>query len=144
MLGAIQYGWLVDAVRRSTATFKLVLTSVPLDFCMGTDHWSGFTTERTRLLDAMVGITGVVFMSADQHYFAAHRHAHGIREFQVGPLARGVFSPGPVSPGVLFRHHQYNAGLVEVSSDRLVISGLGADGAKFYEEALTVENLTPT
>ena len=144
MLGATQYAWLVDGVRRSTATFKLVLTSVPLDFGMGTDHWSGFTTERTRLLDAMVGIAGVVFMAADQHYFAAHRHAHGVREFQVGPLARGVFPPGPVSPGVVFRHHQYNAGLVDVSSDRLVISGIGADGEKFYEEVLTVENLTPT
>ena len=143
MLGEIQHAWLVDAVRRSTATFKLVLTSVPLDFGMGVDHWSGFTSERARLLDAMVGVTGVVFMSADQHYFAAHRHAHGVREFQVGPLARGVFPPGPVAPGVLFRSHQFNAGIVDVSSDRLVISGLGADGERFYTEELTVENLTP-
>jgi phosphodiesterase/alkaline phosphatase D-like protein len=143
MLGATQYAWLVDEVRRSTATFKLVLTSVPLDFGMGFDHWSGFQTERARLLAAMVGVPGVVFMSADQHYFAAHRHAHGVREFQVGPLARGVFPPGPVAPGVLFRSHQYNAGLIDVSSDRFVISGLGADGERFYEEVLTVENLTP-
>ena len=143
MLGATQLAWLVDAVRSSTATFKLVLTSVPLDFGMGVDHWAGFTTERGRLLDAMVGVTGVVFVSADQHYFAAHRHAHGVREFQVGPLARGVFPPGPVAPGVLFRSHQFNAGVIDVSSDRLVISGLGAAGDRFYEESLTVENLTP-
>jgi hypothetical protein len=116
---------------------------VPLDFGEGVDHWAGFTTERTRLLDAMVGITGVVFVCADQHYFAAHRHAHGVREFQVGPLARGVFSPGPVAPGVLFRSHQFNAGVIDVSSDRLVIAGLGANGERFYEETLTVENLTP-
>jgi len=144
MLGATQLAWLIDAVRGSTATFKLVLTSVPLDFGEGVDHWAGFTSERTRLLDAMVGVTGVMFVCADQHYFAAHRHAHGIREFQVGPLARGVFSPGPVAPGVLFRSHQFNAGLIDVSSDRLVISGLGPDGERFYEETLTVENLTPT
>ncbi len=143
MLGSTQLAWLIDAIQRSTATFKLVLTSVPLDFGMGVDHWAGFKTERTRLLDAMVGITGVVFVCADQHYFAAHRHAHGIREFQVGPLARGVFTPGPVAPGVLFRSHQLNAGLFDVSSDRLVVSGLGANGDRFYEEVLTVENLTP-
>jgi len=143
MLGQTQLAWVIDAVRRSTATFKLILTSVPLDFGEGVDHWAGFTTERARLLDAMVGVTGVVFVCADQHYFAAHRHAHGIREFQVGPLARGVFAPGPVAPGVLFRSHQYNAGLIDVSSDRLVIAGLGPDGARFYEEELTVEILTP-
>jgi len=105
MLGATQLAWLIDGVRASTATFKLVLSSVPLDFGEGLDHWAGFTTERGRLLDAMVGVTGVVFVAADQHYFAAHRHAHGVREFQVGPLARGVFSPGPVVLGVLFRSH---------------------------------------
>jgi len=143
MLGPTQLAWVIDAVRRSTATFKLVLTSVPLDFGEGFDHWAGFTNERTRLLDAMVGVTGVVFVCADQHYFAAHRHAHGIREFQVGPLARGVFAPGPVAPGVLFRSHQYNAGLIDVSSDRLVIAGLGAGGVRFFEEELTVEILTP-
>ncbi len=143
MLGATQLAWLIDSVRRSTATFKLVLTSVPLDFGEGLDHWSGFTTERTRLLDAMVGVPGVLFIAADQHYFASHRHAHGVREFQVGPLARGVFAPGRVAPGVLFRSHQYNAGLVDVMSDRLVIRGIGPDGMRFYEEELTVEDLTP-
>ncbi len=144
MLGATQLAWLIDGVRRSTATFKLVLTSVPLDFGEGVDHWAGFTTERARVLDAMVGVTGVVFVSADQHYFAAYRHAHGAREFQVGPLARGVFPPGPVAPGVLFRSHQFNAGLIDVSSDRLVFWGIGPTGERFYEETLTVENLTPT
>ena len=54
-----------------------------------------------------------------------------------------VLVAGLTAPGVLFRSHQFNAGIVDVSSDRLVISGLGADGERFYTEELTVENLTP-
>ncbi|MGH9888700.1 MAG: alkaline phosphatase D family protein, partial [bacterium] len=44
MLGAEQHAWLVDGVTRSTATFKLVLTSVALDYGDGMDHWVGFRT----------------------------------------------------------------------------------------------------
>lgn len=143
MLGDVQRAWLVDGVRRSTATFKLVLTPVPLDFGIGDDHWAAFATERDLVLEALVGIPGVLFVSADQHYFAAYRHAYGVRELQVGPLARGIGPPGPVTSGVLFRHHDYNAAVLDVSADRLVISGVGPDGARFYEETLTPDELTP-
>lgn len=143
MLGDAQRAWLVEGVTRSPATFKLVFTSVPLDFGLGTDHWASFTTERARVLDALVGTPGVLFISADQHYFAAHRHAHGVRELQVGPLARGLGPAGPPAPGVLFRSHQLNAGVLDISDDRLVITGLGADGQRFYTEQLSAADLTP-
>jgi alkaline phosphatase D len=143
MLGAAQRAWFADAIARSTATFKLVFTSVPLDFGNGDDHWAAFQTERQAVFDAVVGIRGVVFVSADQHWFAAHRHAHGIREFQVGPFARGILTPPPAAPGVLFRAQQYNAGLIDIAGDRLTIAGLGPDGARFYEETLTADELTP-
>lgn len=144
MLGAAQRAWLTGALARSAATFKLVFTSVPLDFgSTGDDPWSGFPTERQAIFDAVLGIPGVVFFSADQHWFAAHRHAYGIREFQVGPLARDLRDPPPAAPGVLFRARRYNAGLVDIDGDRLTIAGLGADGARFYEETLTADELTP-
>ena len=143
MLGAAQRAWLTGAIARSTATFKLVLTSVPLDFGNGDDHWRSFRTERQAIFDALLGIPGVVFLSADQHWFAAHRHAYGIREFQVGPLARGILDPPPAAPGVLFRARQYNAGIVDIDGDRLTIAGLGPGGARFYEETLTAADLTP-
>jgi hypothetical protein len=95
------------------------------------------------LFDAIVGTPGVLFVSADQHYFAAHRHAHGIREFQVGPLARGLGMFGSPGPGVMFRAQRYNVGVIDVESDRLVFAGLGAGGDRFYEETLSVDDLTP-
>ncbi|HWU87345.1 MAG TPA: alkaline phosphatase D family protein, partial [Kofleriaceae bacterium] len=143
MLGAAQRAWLTDAIARSTATFKLVFTSVPLDFGNGDDHWAAFRTERQAIFDAVTGIRGVVFFSADQHWFASHRHAYGIREFQVGPFARGILTPPPPAPGVLFRERQYNAGLIDIDGDRIAIAGLGPDGARFYEETLTADELTP-
>ena len=144
MLGATQRTWLTEGIRASAATFKLVFTSVPLDLALGNDSWSAFTTERALLLDALVGVPGVLFVAADQHYFAAHRHDHGVREFQVGPLARGLGEVGVDAPGVLFRSQRYNVGLFDIDGDRLVVTGLGPDGERFYQERLTAAELTPT
>lgn len=143
MLGEIQRAWLLDRIKRSTATFKVVFTSVPLDFGDGNDHWSSFTNERDRIFDALAGVPGVLFVSADQHWFAAHRHARGIREFQVGPVRRGIGMPRTQGAGVLFRSAQYNVGLIDVDGEQLTFSGLGPDGTTFYKESLSAQDLTP-
>jgi len=143
MLGATQRHWFLEGIAASTAPFKLVFTSVPLGYGTGDDHWTTFATERDAILDTLVGIRGIVFVTADQHFFAAHRHAHGIREFQVGPLARGIGTPGPMAPGVVFRSERYNAGLLEFDAEHLVVTGIGPDGERFYSETLTADELTP-
>lgn len=143
MLGAQQLAWLIDGVTRSTATFKLVLTSVPLDFGLGIDHWAAFTTERNAMFAALLGVPGVLFASGDQHWFASHRHAFGIREMQIGPLGRGLGVPQGNPDGAVFRAARYNAGLVDIDGDRITLSGLGDDGEPFYRETLTAGELTP-
>lgn len=144
MLGATQRAWLLDAVARSTATFKLIFTSVPLDFGDGIDHWASYSHERDQILSALVGIPGVLFVSADQHWFAAHDHGQGVREIQVGPLARGVGTPTRTAPGVLFRAQRMNFALLEVEPGALVVSGIGAGGDVFYRQTLTAQDLTPS
>jgi phosphodiesterase/alkaline phosphatase D-like protein len=143
MLGAEQLRWLIEGATRSTAVFKLVLTSVPLDFGRGDDHWASFATERDAMFAALVGTPGVLFVSGDQHWFAAHRHAYGIREIQIGPVARGFGTPLGSPPGVVFRAVRYNAGVIEIDGDRLTVIGLGEHGEVFYREQLTAEDLTP-
>lgn len=143
MLGATQLAWLTSAIARSTATFKLVFTSVPLAFGHGDDHWAAYQRERAALFGALLDVPGVLCLSADQHWFAAHRHAFGIREFQVGPFARGLPDPPPEVPGVLFRRAHYNVGIVELDGERLTVTGLGPGGARFYQETLTPAELTP-
>jgi phosphodiesterase/alkaline phosphatase D-like protein len=142
MLGDVQRAWLVDGVQRSTATFKVVFTSVPLDFGDGDDHWAAFAFERDAILGELVGIGGVLFVSGDQHVFAAHRHAHGVREMQVGPLCRGIGTPLRTAPGVLFREGRLNFGLIDVDATSLVFSAVGAGGEVFYKETLSVSDLT--
>lgn len=143
MLGATQKAWLLAALAASTAPFKLIFTTVPLDFGLGVDHWAGFTTERDEIFAAIRGLPGVVFVSGDQHYFAAYEHAYGIREFQVGPLRRGIGATGPDAPGVRFRHFDYNFGVLDVTPDALTVRGIGPGGVELYREALSAAELTP-
>jgi phosphodiesterase/alkaline phosphatase D-like protein len=144
MLGDRQLAWLLDGLARSTAPFKLVFTSIPLDFGNGIDHWVAYQHERQLIFDALArrAIPGVLFVSGDQHWFAAHRHAYGIREFQIGPVARGLgFPMEPAPEGVLFRAVRYNAGIIDVTRDALTFTGLGAGGERFYAETVTPEQL---
>jgi alkaline phosphatase D len=145
MLGAVQKQWLLDGLAQSTATFKLVFTSVPLDFGIGDDHWATFSTERDQIFTAIDALQtpGVLFLSGDQHYFAAYQHAYGLREFQVGPLARGLGTPGRDAPGVLFRDVRYNFGLLDIAGDQLTMSGIGPGGDVFYKETISAADLTP-
>ena len=143
MLGETQHRWLVDGVRASTATFKLIFTSVPLDFAIGDDAWNVFTNARDRLFGELVGVPGIVFFSGDQHFFAAQRLAHRIREFQIWPRARGLGTPGRTAPGVVFRSVQYNFGLLDADDQHLTVCGIGAGGSCFYKETLSAADLTP-
>ena len=142
MLGAAQLAWLLEAVAASTATFKLVLTSVPLDFDVGDDAWSSFQAERTKLFAGLAGIRGLVVITADQHWFAAHVHDHGIREFQFGPLARDTGTPGPAAPGVLARAVAFNFGLIQIDGETISISAIGEGGETLFATTLTAAELT--
>ncbi|MBZ0238156.1 MAG: alkaline phosphatase D family protein, partial [Deltaproteobacteria bacterium] len=133
MLGAAQRAWLQGGLAASTATFKLVFTTVPLDFGHGVDHWAGYRTERDAILDAIAdaAVPGVLFLSADQHWFAAQAHRHGAR----APLPDH-------RPGVLARAAEYNFGLLDASADGLRVRALGATGNVLWDETYTPEQLT--
>jgi alkaline phosphatase D len=68
MLGACQHAWLVDGLHRSKATWKIVMSPVPLNPTMKPwDAWSHFPAERSALLDAIADVPNVVFISGDVH-----------------------------------------------------------------------------
>lgn len=80
-LSAAQYDWLVGSLAASTATFKIIVNSVPItnfpglfDFASG-DRWEGYPSQRAKLLDFIVdtGITGVLFLSGDFHLASVQR-----------------------------------------------------------------------
>ena len=144
MLGATQKAWLLDRVARSTATYKFIFTTIPLDFSFGNDGWSSFATEREEIFAAIAAakVDGIMFFTADQHWFAVHRHPCGAREFQVGPVHRGM----PVLPapqhGVLLRISTYNFGLLDIDGEgNLTVTGVGPEGEILYQESFVATDL---
>ena len=96
MLGEEQKQWLFEALKASTATFKIVVTSVSFYHgTTGTDHWEGFTTEREEFFDFIADehIENIVFIAADQHWLSVQHLPQGMKFYQVGPLAHKTRNP---------------------------------------------------
>jgi len=111
MLGAAQRAWLEERLRASDATWKIIVTSVPLaiptgDPRRGRDGWAnlgeatGFESELLDLLRVMQrqGIRNHLWISTDVHFSAVFRHApfaddpsFQFYEVETGPLNAGVF-----------------------------------------------------
>jgi len=81
MLGPVQKAWLLDALRRSTAPFKLLVSPVAWSdeakietdpaggIVYAKDIWSGFREERAEIYDFLAehNISGVILLSSDRH-----------------------------------------------------------------------------
>jgi alkaline phosphatase D len=119
MLGAAQRRWLLDAVPASTATWKVVVSSVPLAIPTGRterrDSWTnsnvlglapesgtGFVTERDGILRHFRGrdVKNLVFVAADVHHAEVIRHQPdgpwAFHELIAGPLSAALGQPRPL------------------------------------------------
>ncbi len=72
-----QLDWLVTGLRESRARFKFILNSVPItDWSSiigeleAEDRWQGFPAQRTRLLEAITDVPGVLWLTGDFHFGA--------------------------------------------------------------------------
>ena len=82
MLGDAQLDWLLNGLKQSSAPFKIVFSSVPINDYGGDtssgrdgyDSWMGYKYERNKLLSFIKenNIKGVLVFSGDQHYPSAH------------------------------------------------------------------------
>jgi alkaline phosphatase D len=113
MLGADQRRWLMEGVAASTATWKVVVSSVPLSIAKGWpfgDSWArrnvlgwktGFAAERDAILAEVRrrGVRSVIALVADVHFGAlmTHRLPDGpeVHELIAGPLAARPKTPDP-------------------------------------------------
>jgi alkaline phosphatase D len=78
MLGPVQKAWLLEQVKKSKATFKVLASPVPWDFYTkgdSLDTWNGFKDEREEIFGFLEKnkIDGVVLISADRHRSDARR-----------------------------------------------------------------------
>jgi alkaline phosphatase D len=126
MLGAEQRAWLEGALGRSDATWKVIVSSVPLSLPTGAvvrDGWAdhgtrtGFERELVGVLRRTreSGIRNLVWITTDVHFAAVFRYrpfadAPGftVHEIVTGPLNAGITSSGAIDetlrPELLFSH----------------------------------------
>ena len=116
MLGERQLQWLLNGLTESTATWKVIVTTVPLSIpkrgsvaVPGNDGWAGgpgspgFERERQVIVDHILDrrVKNVVFLAGDVHYVQANAYdpnGDGIpdfHEFVAGPLSA---APGRLTP----------------------------------------------
>ena len=138
MLGPMQLAWLIEGLTHSTATWKMIATTVPLSIPKGgqgySDGWAagpdvpGFERERQVMVEAILSrkIENVVFLAGDVHYVQANAYdpdndgVMDFHEFVAGPLSA---KPGRETPAHETLHPTrlvneggyYNFGLVRVT-----------------------------
>lgn len=166
MLGSRQRRWLIDGVTASTATWKVVVSSVPLSVPTGRDSrdaWSnatvwgipeengtGFAVERDAILNAFRqrGVKNLVFLAADVHHGELIRHhptpEFSFHEFIAGPLSATPGRPRPLdaalNPRSLFaRGGVNNFGAVTIEAPHLTVRLIDEDGAVLFTHTIGPE-----
>ncbi len=93
-----QLAWLDAGLHASPATFKLVLSSVPITrwpplYLAANERWEGYAAQRARVLGLAADVKGLLWVAGDFHFGAvttvdppgeAHADQH---EILVGPVA---------------------------------------------------------
>jgi alkaline phosphatase D len=167
MLGAAQRRWLVEGVTASTATWKVVVTSVPLAVPTGRperrDSWTdvsvfglapengtGFVTERDAILRQLRtrGVKNLVFLAADVHHAEIIRHhptaEWSFHEFIAGPLSATLGRPRPLdmrlNARTLFgQGGVYNYGEIAIDPAQLTVRILDEQGVALFTHTITPE-----
>ena len=162
MLGAGQLRWLLEGMSLSTATWKVIASSVPLSVpkgggktVPGNDGWdggsdgTGFERERQVIVDAILQrkLTNVVFLSGDVHWVQANAYDPNqdgdidFYEFVAGPLSANPGRITPASEGLhptrLINEEGYhNFGLVRVSQDAFDVTIFDEVGQPHFTHSL--------
>lgn len=126
MLGPEQKAWLLDGLKRSTATFKVIAS--PVAWADGAkpdsvDTWSGFPEEREQIFSFVEknGINGVVLLSSDRHRSEAWKierpSGYTFYDLLSGQLTN--IHTHPAEHGALFSYNAKDSfGLLTFDTDR--------------------------
>ena len=112
MLGPVQKAWLLDGLRGSEATFKVIAS--PVAWADGAkpgsrDTWSGFPEEREEIFGFVEenDVTGVVLLSSDRHRSEAwaieRESGYAFHDLLSGQLTN--IHTHPIEPGALFSYN---------------------------------------
>ena len=162
MLGEKQLQWLLNGLTESTATWKVIVTTVPLSIpkggnvgVTGNDGWAGcrfypgFEWEREVLVNHILGrrIKNVVFLAGDVHHVQANAYDPNgdeipdFHEFVAGPLSAvsDRLTPANVElhPTTLINEGGYmNFGLVRVTKSSFDVTVIDEAGTTRFSHHL--------
>ncbi|MGD9727609.1 MAG: alkaline phosphatase [Nitrospiraceae bacterium] len=145
MLGSAQLKWLLAALEHSSATWKVIASSVPLSvpkggppYEPGNDGWAGgsdgtgFETELKVIVDHIMArrISNVVWLTGDVHFVEANAYdadgdgTHDFHEFVAGPLAAATKGPMAVKSPFAVRTLVAEGGYLNFGKVRVDVSTL--------------------
>lgn len=165
MLGKEQLSWLVDTLTQSQATWKVIVSSVPLSLPKGdrakppaVDSWAqgqsgtGFAHERNVIVETILfhQISNVVWITTDVHVaqvLAYDPHSEGkpaFHEFVCGPLSAGPGRPTSpettLNPTVLYSDGGFfNFGEVVMDQDELNLRIVDDRGTTKFQISLPAQ-----
>ena len=165
MLGEQQLQWLLSGLTESTATWKVIVTSVPLSIpkgggasVPGNDGWAGgpdgtgFERERQVIVDTILGrrVKNVVFLAGDVHYVQANAYdpngdgTPDFHEFVAGPLSAAPGRLTPASAGLrpttlINESGYFNFGLIRVTKSSFDVTVLDEAGATRFSHHLPAQ-----
>ncbi len=167
MLGPAQRRWLIEGVAGSTATWKVIVSSVSLSIPTGRDardSWTsanllgipepgaGFAAERTAILKALCErrVKNLVWVVADVHHAEMIRHApwsdFTFHELAAGPLSAAPGRPRPLDRGLhpvsLFAHGgEETFGGVAADPTGITVTFYNRTGRAIFSRTLPAEPL---
>jgi len=136
MLGAVQWDWLAQELRKPAEVRLIVSSTQVLAEGHGWERWGNFPLERQKLFDTIrdSGAKGVVFVSGDRHIGALYREQpaglyplHEMTSSGLNMVYWAAKEPGPNRLGALYA--AANFGVVDIDWwERTVVLALRDDG----------------
>lgn len=165
MLGKAQLSWLVNGIAQSTATWKIIATSVPLSTpkagslaTPGNDSWAlgadgtGFQHELRTIVQTILSqpVRNVVWLAADVHYMQVNAYdanrdgVSDFHEFIAGPLSGASMTPrlpdSTFHPTTLFSEGgSMNVGKISIHGTALEVTMIDDSGKTRFSHQLTAQ-----
>ncbi|MEJ2613374.1 MAG: alkaline phosphatase D family protein [Ignavibacteriaceae bacterium] len=154
MLGPAQKEWLLDALKKSKATFKVIVSGVPWAFdakADSKDTWNGFKEERKEIFDFLADnkINGVLLLSGDRHRTDIRKierpNGYTLYDFENCKLTNQ--HTAPLEHNAIFEYNEENCfGILQFESGledpKVTYEPYNIDNKRLYSMSLTLSQLS--
>ena len=154
MLGPVQKAWLMETLKQSKGTFRVICSSVPWVYEAkgdSLDTWNGYKAERTKIFDFLAAnkIGGVLLLSADRHrsdlWKIERPNGYALYEFNSSRLTN--IHKHPEMKNAIFSYNKAQSfGLVTfdltAADPSVTYAVVNIDGEKVHEMAVKKSALT--